>query len=96
MSKILNVDNFLFFFFVFSSNSRSPKPTPVFFFFLLAFEKFKSSFPFFFWAEAETRKSVYLKSGLGQAFWSKFGLQNGTHAFFFFSFVAAWKMGRTC
>ena len=77
-----------FFFLVFSSNSRSPKRTPVFFF-RLAFEKLKSSFLFFFWAEAETRKSVYLKSGLRRAFWSKIGPQNSTHVFSFF-FVWGW------
>ena len=53
-------------------------------FFCLAFEKIKSSFLFFLWAEAQTRKAVWVKSSLGRAFWRKFGLQNGTHVFFFF------------
>ena len=83
MSKILNVDNFLFFS-RFFFKQRVPKThSCVFFFFRLAFEKFKSSFLFFLWAEAETKKFVYLKASLGQAFSTKFGLQNGTHEFFF-------------
>ena len=83
MSKILNVDNFLFFFSFFLQTAGPQNALPCFFF-RLAFEKFKSSFLFFLWAEAETRKSVYLKSSLGRAFWGKFGLQNNTHVFFVF------------
>ena len=57
---------------------------PSFSVFRLALNISKSSFLFFLWAEAETRKSEYLKSGLGRDFWSKIGPQNSTHVFFFF------------
>ena len=94
MSKILNVVHFLFFSRFFFKQQVPKTYSCVFFFFPLAFEKFKSSFLFFFWAEAETRKSVYLKSGLGRAFWSKIGRQNSTHVFLFF-FVRGWLENRT-
>ena len=93
--KILFVIHFLFFS-RFFFKQQVPKTHSCVFFFRLAFEKFKSSFLFFLWAEAETRKSVYLKSGLRRAFWSKIGPQNNTHVVFFYSFGAGWKMPRTC
>ena len=58
--------------------------TCFFLFFRLAFETIKSSFLFFLWAETETRKSVYLKSGLGEIFGAKLGLKTALTCFFFF------------
>ena len=83
-----------FFFLVFSSNSGSPKRTPVFFF-SYGLKISKSSFLFFLWAEAETKIFVYLEASLGQAFSTKFGLQNGTHGFLFFFLVWGWKKNDT-